>query len=137
VERNGKPVFACTEAGEGGTCYRQVWPAGQIGLSSDSKLLDVARNTVDAIGYNTHPLYAPVLPRIGYDPAVILENLRKNCRENGYPNGYIFFAGGGLETASTVPANINEMLLQSYEGVLRLFPDWPKDHDARFSNLRA
>jgi hypothetical protein len=137
VEKNGKTVFACTEAGEGGTCYRQIWPAGQIGLSSDSKLLEVARNTVDAIGYNTHPLYAPVLPRIGYDPAVILENLRKNCRENGYPNGYIFFAGGGLETASTVPATINEMLLQSYEGVLRLFPDWPKDRDARFGNLRA
>ena len=29
------------------------------------------------------------------------------------------------------------MLLQSHEGVLRFFPCWPKDQDARFGNLRA
>jgi alpha-L-fucosidase 2 len=42
-----------------------------------------------------------------------------------------------VETASTIPGAINEMLLQSHEGVLRLFPDWPKDRDARFDQLRA
>jgi hypothetical protein len=136
-ERNGKTVFRCAESGESGMCYRHIWPAGQIGLSSDPKLLEVARNTVDAIGYSTHPLFAPVLPRIGYDPSVILENLRQHCQDHGYPNGYIFYNGGGIETASTVPATINEMLLQSHEGVLRLFPVWPKDKDARFGNLRA
>ena len=29
------------------------------------------------------------------------------------------------------------MLLQSYQGVLRVFPDWPKDRDARVGELRA
>ena len=55
----------------------------------------------------------------------------------GYPNGYIYFAGGGVETASPIPGAVNEMLLQSYQGVLRVFPDWPKDRDARFGQLRA
>jgi hypothetical protein len=32
---------------------------------------------------------------------------------------------------------LNEMLLESHEGVLRLFPCWPKDQDARFGTLRA
>jgi hypothetical protein len=36
-----------------------------------------------------------------------------------------------------VTATINEMLLQSHQGVIRLFPDWPKDKDARFDKLRA
>jgi alpha-L-fucosidase 2 len=29
------------------------------------------------------------------------------------------------------------MLMQSHEGVIRLFPCWPKDQDARFGTLRA
>ena len=29
------------------------------------------------------------------------------------------------------------MLLQSYEGVIRLFPCWPLKHDARFASLRT
>nr|WP_316838102.1 hypothetical protein [Pedobacter nutrimenti] len=32
---------------------------------------------------------------------------------------------------------IQEMLFQSYDGVLRLFPNWPKNQDARFGTLRA
>ena len=36
-----------------------------------------------------------------------------------------------------VPATINEMLMQSYEGVIRLFPCWDKKSDASFENLRA
>ncbi|MFD2333043.1 glycoside hydrolase N-terminal domain-containing protein [Cohnella sp. GCM10020058] len=36
-----------------------------------------------------------------------------------------------------LPAVINECLLQSYNGVLRLFPNWPKDLPASFATLRA
>lgn len=36
-----------------------------------------------------------------------------------------------------LPAVINESLLQSYNGVLRLFPNWPLDSAAEFRTLRA
>ncbi len=36
-----------------------------------------------------------------------------------------------------LPAVINECLLQSYTGALRLFPNWPVDQRAEFHNLRA
>jgi hypothetical protein len=36
-----------------------------------------------------------------------------------------------------IPATINEMILQSFSGVLRLFPVWPRDQDASFNSLRA
>ena len=36
-----------------------------------------------------------------------------------------------------LPVVINECLLQSYDGVLRLFPNWPLDRAAEFRTLRA
>jgi alpha-L-fucosidase 2 len=36
-----------------------------------------------------------------------------------------------------LPAVINECLMQSYNGTIRLFPNWPKEKDASFDNLRA
>ena len=43
----------------------------------------------------------------------------------------------GMEHQSIVPNAIQEMLLQSHEGVIRFFPCWPKEQDARFGTLRA
>lgn len=45
------------------------------------------------------------------------------------------YDGGGLENSAAVPVTVNEMLLQSYEGIIRLFPVWKKD--AHFHGLRA
>lgn len=43
---------------------------------------------------------------------------------------------GGLETAGAAVA-VSELLLQSHEGFLRLFPVWPRERDAAFRRLRA
>ena len=44
--------------------------------------------------------------------------------------------GGGIETAGIIEA-INNMLMQSHDGVIRIFPNWDKAIDARFKRLRA
>jgi len=44
--------------------------------------------------------------------------------------------GGGIETAGIIEA-INNMLLQSHDGVIRLFPNWDRRLDAEFKRLRA
>ena len=36
-----------------------------------------------------------------------------------------------------LPVVVNECLMQSYDGTIRLFPNWPMDKDAEFQNLRA
>jgi len=45
--------------------------------------------------------------------------------------------GGGVESVSGIPITINEMLLQSYEGLIRVFPNWLLNKDAGFKTLRA
>lgn len=79
----------------------------------------------------------PGAVRVGYDADVILEELKERIRAKSYPNHYIVQEGGGIETLAAVPLTINEMLMQSYEGIVRIFPNWNILKDASFSNLRA
>ena len=121
-----------------------VFPSGVLGLGSDPELLKVLRDDVrdwperewinHFNGFNgTYPIAA----RVGHDPRDIMAKLNKQFSVAGLPNLWVFGGGGGIENCSGVPACINEMLLQGHEGVLRLFPVWPNDQDARFGNLRA
>jgi alpha-L-fucosidase 2 len=52
------------------------------------------------------------------------------------PNKLLTFGGGGIENVAAFHG-LTEMLLQSHEGVVRLFPCWPKDQNARFGGLRT
>jgi hypothetical protein len=79
----------------------------------------------------------PGAVRVGYDPDDILQQLKDRIAIQSFPNGWITQGGGGIETLSAVPMTINEMLLQSYEGVIRIFPNWNHTKNASFSKLRA
>ena len=79
----------------------------------------------------------PGAVRVGYPSDKILSYLKKRIEMNVYPNYWIVQGGGGIETFAAVPLTINEMLLQSYEGVIRVFPNWNRGEDASFENLRA
>jgi hypothetical protein len=62
--------------------------------------------------------------------------MRQMTDRNSMPNKLLAFGGGGIENVAGFHG-ITEMLLQSHDGVLRLFPCWPKDQDARFGGLRT
>lgn len=79
----------------------------------------------------------PGAVRVGYDADEILKQLKDRIRASSLPNGWITQSGGGTETLSAVPLTINEMLLQSYEGRVRVFPSWNHQRDAAFNKLRA
>ena len=74
---------------------------------------------------------------MGYDPALILKELREMNQAKGGINGFTTGIVEGIENCSIVPNTINEMLCMSHNGVLRMFPVWPKNNDARFANLRT
>jgi hypothetical protein len=144
-ERNGKTVFRLTEKGmdwAGGNTLeiQHIFPAGTIGLDSDPKLLQISHNTLSEMNRwtdnNGFSSWYTTCARVGYDPQVILAKLREECDKHSFPNLLLFYGGGGVESCGGFLA-VNEMLLQSHEGVLRFFPCWPKDQNARFGTLRA
>ncbi len=142
----GKKCFRYSDFGirwrdENTVGLQHIYPASQIGFESGDKLLKIARNTyfindrrLDDNGSNS---YLPAGARIGVDPQFIIEGIRQNIKEFALPNRLFRHHGGGIEHLTTVPATINEMLMQSYEGIIRLFPCWDKKSDASFENLRA
>jgi hypothetical protein len=144
--RDNKKVFRYTEEGldwwsDNTLGIQHIWPCGTIGLDSDAEILNVSHNTITELDrwtdYNGFPTFFTAAARVGYNPEIILSKLRLQCEEHSFPNLFIYFGGGGIETCSAVPSCINEMLLQSHEGVLRLFPVYPQKGSAKFQNLRA
>jgi hypothetical protein len=121
-----------------------VWPTGVVGLGSDPALLqlvrDDARDWPEREWLNHFNGFSQTYPgaaRIGYPPRELLNKLHKQLAVGSFPNLMVFAGGGGVENCSTVPATINEMLLQTHAGVMRVFPVWPKDQPARFGRLRT
>lgn len=72
--------------------------------------------------------------RAGYRPDRVIRAIKGWKPE---PNGIVSQKeGGGIETAGIIEA-INNMLLQSHDGVIRIFPNWDRTVDAQFKRLRA
>ncbi len=144
--KHGKRCFRYSKRGirwrnENTVGLQHIYPASQVGFSSGEKLLRIAKNTyfindrrLDDNGSNS---YLPAGARIGVDPDFLIEGIHRNIKEFALPNRLFRHHGGGIEHLTTVPATINEMLLQSYEGVIRLFPCWNRKMSASFKNLRA
>lgn len=144
-ELNGKTVFRYTESGidwwEGNTLgIQHIYPGNQIGLASDSALLQVARNTITEMqrwaDFNGSNSFFPAAVRVGYEPDSILNHLNAYSRHT-YPNGYQRENPHGIENWSTVPNTINQMLCMGNQGIIRLFPVWPVDKEAAFSRIRT
>lgn len=144
--KRGKKCFRYSKKGirwrdDNTVGLQHIYPASQIGFNSGDKLLKIARNTyfindrrLDDNGSNS---YLPAGARIGVDPEFLIEGIKQNIKEFALPNRLFRHHGGGIEHLTTIPATINEMLMQSYEGVIRFFPCWNKKSDASFTNLRA
>jgi alpha-L-fucosidase 2 len=144
--RNSQTVFRYTEVGrdwnDGNSIgIQHIYPASQIGLDSDPTTLQIALNTVDQMarwtdqnGTNT---FYPAAARVGYNPTTILTQLDGWVAGNTYPNMFIHTSGGGVEGFNTVPATLAEMFIQSYQGKIRIFANWPTNTNAKFGDLLA
>lgn len=144
-QRDGKTVFRYTEKGvdwwgDNTLGIQHIYPAGQIGLASESTQLETAHNTIDVmqrwIDFNGSNSFFPAAVRVGYNADTILTKLNQYVN-NTYPNGFQRNNPHGIENFSTTPNTINEMLCMGHQDVVRIFPVWPKDQDAAFERIRV
>lgn len=144
-QRNGKTVFRYSEKGtswwgDNTLGIQHIYPAGQIGLSSDPNLLEIAKNTISEMNrwrdFNGSNSFFPAAVRVGYNADTILKKLHDYSLHT-YANGFQLDNPHGIENCSTVPNTINEMLCMSNQNLLRVFAVWPKQKDAAFTNIRC
>jgi hypothetical protein len=136
------PVWPGTRGSSAGMNPTQViFPGWDIGLQSPPRLLKAARDTVHIYqiwyDYNDTNSYYPAAADIGYNPETILRHLHVLIAHASYPNFVFQMGGGGVENFATVPVTLCSMFIQSYQKNIILFPDWPRNQDARFGNLLA
>ena len=118
-----------------------IWPAGLLSIHSNSTLATVALNTVRIYtgGWtqpNALPVFQPAAVRIGYPASDIVAGWAARVEVCLLPNLFCYQAGGGVETSGATMA-VNEMLMQSNEWALNLFPVWPANLSAAFEGMRA
>jgi alpha-L-fucosidase 2 len=133
-----------------------VFPGEDYGLHSDPAIRQLVKNTYqnqqneggnDLVFINLQAARAGLLN---------LEEFKRHVRYSLLPNGtatdMVMQTGGRYQEQTdygymskmgiwfenfALPVVINECLMQSYQGTVRLFPNWPKNKDAAFKNLRA
>ena len=109
-----------------------VWAFNAV-CAADAAFEHVAKH----LGIFTQPPRG--VPTRGMPDGPLLGNGDVGVTLAGPPEARVFYIGKN-DFWTRHPANakvINEMLLQSHEGVIRFFPVWPKEENARFGGLRA
>ena len=133
-----------------------VFPGEDHGLHSDSATLELLKNTLrnqqneggnDLVFRNLQAVRIGMLDigkfkrQINY---CLLPNGTASDRamqvhgryEDRGNYGFMDKMGVWFENFA-LPVVINECLMQSYDGTIRLFPNWPPEKNAEFHNLRA
>lgn len=121
-----------------------IVPFGVLGYYSTDKDLETARNTVDVFDremnsweqINSFPKIYAAAVCSRCDCRKIISKLAGTIRKQMQPNLMIDDTIHGIEKAGATAA-VNDMLLLSDRGVIKLFGCWDTDLDARFVRLRA
>jgi hypothetical protein len=117
-----------------------VFPGEQVTWFSPEPEKELFRNTLRQTrhrGCNSTVMLSVAKARLGMTEA--LDDLRGYYKPNVQSNGMFYWPMHGFYLAESVgiAAGISEFLLQSVDGIIRVFPCWPKEKDAGFTSLRA
>ncbi|MFP5234292.1 MAG: glycosyl hydrolase family 95 catalytic domain-containing protein [Acidobacteriota bacterium] len=124
-----------------------VFPGENLSIGGDATQLQIARRSMQEMnswgvthGGNSNNGFCKIFPiaaRIGWPADDLLNKFKAAILYHWRPSNLtVFQGGGGIETSGSVEA-LDSMLLQHEDGVMRVFPDWPKSRDASFVRLRA
>ena len=118
-----------------------VFPAGEVNWWSPTEEKEIFARTIQNIktdGYNSVMMLAGARARLSLPDThgwIVAEFQRRQM-----PSGFLMLLGdrrGNYSEQCAAVGIVSELLLQSIGDIIRVFPAWPKGHDARFTNLRA
>lgn len=115
-----------------------IFPGNEVGLGSSASDRQTAQNTIYDLNAwyqgNSFAWIFPAAARAGLSDTYtrFAAYLNSGLRANDT----VAQSGGGIETVGSIET-VDTMLLDSYDGTLRLFADWPTSLNASFTNLLA
>lgn len=147
-DKSGKPVVVDWR----GCAFRQigehnitvpdvpVFPSDHVTWFSPEAEKELFRNTLRQTrhrGLNSTIMLSVAKARLSMPEAC--DELRNYYKPLVQPNGLFYVPACGFYLVESVglASAIGEFMLQSVDHVIRVFPCWPKEKDARFASLRA
>ena len=67
----------------------------------------------------------------------MMERLQYKLDNTVYPNGFNKHTGGGMEGVVMILSTLQEMMLQSYDNTVRVFPNWDLKMPAKYTGWRT
>lgn len=133
-----------------------VFPGNEYGLHSPDSIRELVANTIRAHrneGGNEIVFLNLQKARMGMlDLDAFKRQVRYATLADGTVTDAVLATGGRYDDLTdfmymapmgiwfenfALAAVVNECLMQSYDGIIELFPNWPRDVDAQFTTLRA
>jgi hypothetical protein len=121
-------------------------PSDNLAIGGDPVTLQRVRNTLQWVdpflpgsrgsSLNGFPKTFTIAARAGWDPEDLIGKFTTVINNLWRKNLTVRQSGGGQETSGAIET-VDSMLLQTYQGVTRVFPSWPRARDAKFVRLRA
>jgi len=119
-----------------------VIPGEQVGYYSPQEQLDIAKSTIDIFSargawgqINNFPKIFSVAVNTRYPAQTIIDNFSSTINNQIQKNLMIEDNTHGVEKAGSIRA-VNNMMLLSDQDVIKVFPNWISNRDAKFVGLR-
>lgn len=119
-----------------------ILPGGLMGYYSSPAEHEIAKNTIEAFGngvweqFNNFPRIFYDAVQMRYPPDKLLNRMAGIVNKQMGNNLVIRDGYHGMEKAGATAA-IDSMLVLSHHGIVKIFPNWPKDKNASFVRLRV
>ncbi|MFF2483477.1 S-layer homology domain-containing protein [Paenibacillus sp. NPDC058071] len=147
---NGKTVYSLADPGtsndnrdihpgDNTVNLEFIHPGEVLGIYSDPSKLKIAMDTLDIMDSwgqeNSFPKVFNQAARVGYPAQNLINRLKQQLAPKLAPNLRVIDDNHGIEKAGAIEA-INNMMVQSDGGIIKVFPVWPEGKDASFKRLR-
>ena len=120
-----------------------LFPAEQLSWFSSDHEKDLFSNTIDWIKTRYNLNNSVVMLNVARARLSMTEDAITDTKEwfkgKEQPNGLFYWKAHGfyISEQTAVAGLITEFLIQSVNNIIRIFPSWPENKDAEFSDLRA